>query len=64
MGFTRAKESGDPNTVRAGVFQVAFDELIQRPPHLAGDDELLDFQIKVAVIIGLDDSVDWTGYVF
>jgi hypothetical protein len=63
MGFSRAEESGDPDTVRAGVFQVSFDELIQRPPHLAGDDELLDFQVEVAVVIGFDDSVNWAGYV-
>ncbi len=63
MGFSRAKESGDPNTVRAGVFQVSLDELIERPPDLSGNDELLDFEVEVAVVIGLDDSVDRAGYV-
>ena len=61
MGFTRAEESGNPDAIRAGVLQIPFDELIECPANLSGHNELLDFQVKVAVVIGLDDSVNWAG---
>ena len=63
MGFPRTKKAGDPNTICVGILQVSLDEFIKRSPHFAGDDELLDFQIKMTVVVGLDDSVNWAGYV-
>ena len=56
--LTRAKEPRDPHAIGGGVVQVRVGEGTQPLAHLTGDDVLIQFDLQMALIVGLNHPVD------
>ena len=58
MRLARAEEPRDPDAIGGGVVQVGIGEGSQALAHLTGDHVLVEFDLQVPFVIGLDHPVD------
>ena len=59
MRLARAKEPRDPHPIGGGVVQVGIDEGTQALAHLPSDHVLIEFDLQMPLVIGLDHPIDW-----
>ena len=57
--LTRPEEPRDPDAIGGGVVQVGIDEGTQALAHLPSDHVLIEFDLQMSLVIGLDHPIDW-----
>ena len=56
--LARAEEARDPDAIGGGVVQVGIREGTQPFAHLTGDDVLIQLDLQMALVVGLDHTVN------
>ena len=56
--LTRTEEPRDPDAISGGVVQVGIDEGTQALAHLPSDHVLIEFDLQMPLVIGLDHPIN------